>query len=262
MNSLGLRKFLKRIFPPQIINLLNKIRNLFFYEFVLGPLTYNQDGLATRLNCDFMKDEKFITAYKLGKNTGSWGSFDIHWRAYICCWAANRAKNIQGDFVECGVNKGGLALTVMTYVDFKNLSKRFYLLDTFGGLADKYISDDEKKSGIDRENYKYEKCYDFVKETFKEFSNVEIIKGPVPDTLPLVKAEKISYLSIDMNCALPEIAAAEFFWDKLTSGAIMILDDYGCPGHIMQKKAFDKFAVEKYVQVLSLPTGQGLIFKP
>ena len=65
-----------------------------------------------------------------------------------------------------------------------------------------------------------------------------------------------------MNCAVPEIAAAEYFWDKLVSGAVIVLDDYGWVCHIEQKLAFDEFASRKNVQVLVLPTGQGLIFKP
>ena len=65
-----------------------------------------------------------------------------------------------------------------------------------------------------------------------------------------------------MNCEIPEIAAAEFFWDTLVSGGVIVLDDYGWQGHIVQKHAFDLFSSRKGVQVLSLPTGQGLIFKP
>ena len=65
-----------------------------------------------------------------------------------------------------------------------------------------------------------------------------------------------------MNCAAPEIAAAEFFWDKLLSGAVMILDDYGgWRRYLAQKAAFDKFAAERGGQVLCLPTGQGMLFK-
>jgi len=47
---------------------------------------------------------------------------------------------------------------------------------------------------------------------------------------------KVSYLSIDMNCVKPEIAAAQFFWDRMVSGGIMVLDDYGFRGHIEQKR--------------------------
>jgi O-methyltransferase len=230
------------------------------YEMVAGPLTYNQDGLATVHNVDFMQEPRFKEAYDLGKKTGSWGNAEIHWRAFVACWAANKAKTLEGDFVECGVNKGGLARTVVHYVDFAKLDKKFYLLDTFQGLADKYLSEAERE----RENQwgeRYDECYDAVKATFRDF-NVEIIRGTVPDTLTQVKTEKVCYLSIDMNCALPELAAAEFFWDKLVSGAVMLLDDYNWDLHTEQHVGFNQFAARKGVQVLSLPTGQGLIVKP
>lgn len=228
-------------------------------RLLTAPLTYNQDGLATQHNCDFIRDTRFIEAYAQGKSTGSWGKSEIHWRAYICCWAADRARTREGDFVECGVNRGGLARTVMQYVDFKSLDKRFYLLDTFSGLVEKYITAEERQAGIQPGGY--EECYDAVRETFRDLANVVVIRGAVPDTLPLVPSEKISYLSIDMNCAEPEIAAAEYFWDRLVSGAILIVDDYGWAGHGTQKRAFDDFARRRNVQVLSLPTGQGLVFR-
>lgn len=65
-----------------------------------------------------------------------------------------------------------------------------------------------------------------------------------------------------MNCLLPEVAALNFFWDKLVSGGIIVLDDYGFVNRIEQKKGHDQFAQEKKVSILNLPTGQGIIIKP
>jgi O-methyltransferase len=65
-----------------------------------------------------------------------------------------------------------------------------------------------------------------------------------------------------MNCALPEIAAGEYLWPRMKSGAIIVLDDYGWLPHVEQKRAWDDFARERGVMVLSLPTGQGLLIKP
>jgi hypothetical protein len=48
----------------------------------------------------------------------------------------------------------------------------------------------------------------------------------------------------------------------LTDGAVIVLDDYGWRKHEEQRVAFDDFARQRGVQVLALPTGQGLIFKP
>jgi hypothetical protein len=245
---------LKRVFAKLPGSVLNTI------GFIRGPITYCEDGLLTIHNADFMKDPAFSKAYELGKATGSWGKGDPSWRVYICCWAALRGKSLEGDLVECGVNKGGFSRAVMQYINFQNLHKHFWLLDTFCGLSDKYITEEERTQGIATGTYV--ECYSEVVETFKEFENVHIIRGTVPDTLVHVNAKKVCYLSIDMNCVGPEIAAADFFWDKLVSGAVIVLDDYGWKKHIHQKRAFDEFAKGKNVHILSLPTGQGLIFKP
>jgi len=200
-----------------------------------------------------------MRCYSAAVNSGLAVSEKIHWRAHVCCWAATRGAKLNGDFVECGVNKGFLSKIVMDYIDFSTLSATFYLLDTYEGLVDQYLHHDEKRKGVQAGGY--EPCYHLVKKVFQSFDNVKIVKGTVPDTLPLVTTNRVAYLSIDMNCVIPEIEAINYFWDKLVPGAAVILDDYGHRGHELQKRAFDGFANEKSVPILSLPTGQGLIIK-
>jgi len=98
-------------------------------------------------------------------------------------------------------------------------------------------------------------------QTFAAFPGVEIVKGIVPDTLDQVTSDAICYLSLDMNNTAPEIAAAQHFWDRLVSGGMIVLDDYGWRKQINQKIAFDQFAEAHGIKILSLPTGQGLIIK-
>lgn len=226
----------------------------------LGPITYNTDSLVTSNNCDFIKEEKFTKAYQAASNTKPWEGFTLQWRVYIVCWLADKVKNLEGDFVECGVNTGAYSRAIVDYVDFNSLGKAFYLFDTFSGLDEKQITENEKKAGIADYLGNYKDVYQQVKETFSPF-NVQVVRGRVPDTLGECKSEKICYLSIDMNVTEPEIAAANYFWDKIVKGGVIILDDYGFPPHINQKLAFDSFAKEKGTSILTLPTGQGIIFK-
>ena len=244
----------------KVIETINKRSGNRLSKSLYGPVTYNQDGMATTHNAEFMTEPRFAAAYAAGKATGSWTFGDLHWRAFIVCWAAERGVALDGDFVECGVNRGGYALTVINYVEFPSLPKRFFLLDTYDGLVERLISDEERSHGV--RSGEYEPCYDAVVATFSPYDNVSIIRGTVPDTLPQVTADKIAFLSLDMNTCDPEIAAAECFWDRLTSGAAIVLDDYGWRKHYEQKRAFDEFARKRGVQVLALPTGQGLILKP
>lgn len=259
-----MRQRLRDVVPTslrvKVIHGINKASGNHLSRSLYGKATYNEDGMATAHNADFMNEPRFVAAYAAGKSTGSWTFGDLTWRAYIVCWAAERGAALEGDFVECGVNRGGYALSVINYVGLDALPKKFYLLDTYEGLLDRYISPEEQAHGV--RNGEYEPCYDAVVRTFSPYSNVKIIRGAVPETLPQVDAEKVAFLSLDMNTRDPEIAAAEYFWDRLVSGASIVLDDYGWRKHLEQKRAFDEFARQRGVQVLSLPTGQGLILKP
>ncbi len=222
--------------------------------------SYNQDGLTTLHNNGFMKDPDFAKAEAAGAATGSWSN--IHWRVHTVLWAANQCANIEGDFVECGTNKGGFASAILEYIDFKKTGKRFYLLDTFEGLVDTLLSDEEKKIWK-REHIEevYSDCFEAVKQTFSSFPFVKIIKGVVPDTLVQVHSDKIAFLSIDMNCVSPEISALNYFWDKVSKGGMIILDDYAYVTCDFQYEAHNQWAKEKGIRILSLPTGQGLIVK-
>jgi hypothetical protein len=259
-----IRQWLRDAVPSErrqrLIHTVNRLSGNYLSRPLYGKATYNQDGLATTHNADFMTDPRFAAAYAAGKATGSWTFGDLHWRAYIICWAAERGASLPGDFVECGVNRGGYARAVIEYLDFEELPKRFYLLDTYEGLVERYISPEERAHGV--RVGEYEPCYDAVVRTFGSYPNVTIIKGPVPDTLPQVDTGQVAFLSLDMNTRDPEIAAAEHFWDRLSSGAAIVLDDYGWRKHVEQKRAFDEFARRRGVPLLGLPTGQGLILKP
>ena len=98
--------------------------------------------------------------------------------------------------------------------------------------------------------------------TTRNGQNAVVIQGVVPDILPDVPVDRVAFLHIDMNCAYPEKAALEFFWPRLSPGAIVLLDDYAYFGYELQAEAIDAAAVVLGVSVLSLPTGQGLIIKP
>jgi hypothetical protein len=262
--------FLKRYLRkshPDFYRRFEMFKHSHQYQMFAGgwadPPQYNQDGLMTAHNADFMKDERFMRAYNLGQATGSRLNSQIHYRAYVVCWAANRAKKLEGDFVECGVNKGALARMIIDYIDFDKTEKTFYLLDTYEGWDQSLLSDFEKKkiAASSAVMERYPPCYEEVKKIFAPFKNIELVKGSVPGTLSQVPSEKIAFLSLDMNCAAPEEAAAEFFWPKMVPGGVIVLDDYAWLHHHEQKQAMDRFAKRNGTEVLTLPTGQGLIIK-
>jgi len=228
---------------------------------LLAGATYHKDGLATVHNSDFLRGGAFGDAYaqalEAGCWVGPWGKGDPQWRTYVACWAAKKGAKLEGDYVECGVFKGGFSRVAMECIGFGNMKNRlFYLLDTYSGIPEACFAQGEKYH-----DHRYADSLAEVQRRFAAFPNARIIQGMVPETLSQVKSDKICYLSIDMNVTAPEIAAAEYFWDRMVPGAVMVLDDYGWRGHEPQMHAFDEFARKRGVEVLPLPTGQGLIFK-
>jgi len=227
---------------------------------------YDQDGLTTVHNHDFMFDSRFINSYQRGVEAVGF-DYKWHWRVHIGLWAARTAVNLPGDFVECGVNAGFLSSSIMRDLDWNSRDKTFFLLDTFSGLDEKSVSVDEMRDGVMKKNESlikegfYVTSSEKVKKNFSEWGRIKIIEGIIPDTLTEITAGEVSFLHIDLNCSPPEVASINYLWERLVTGAIVLLDDYAYHGYHHQKRAMDKFAEEHDIAIASLPTGQGLIVK-
>jgi SAM-dependent methyltransferase len=228
---------------------------------------YDQDGLRSFHNHEFMDDPAFRKAYERGVRAAG-DDYRWHWRVHVGLWVAACAAQLEGDFVECGVNRGFLSSAIMDYLDWDSLGKHFYLLDTFRGLDERFVSAEDKISGAAEKNRMnvasgfYIQGTEEVQANFSQWKNVSLVEGSIPETLPQVRAEKIAYLHLDMNCSPPEVAAIQLFWERFVPGAFVLLDDYAYYGYLSQKIAMDRFAQEKGIHILSLPTGQGLLVKP
>src|SRR5262249_22936183 len=123
--------------PEQAHGILYALHAAGRFNYYVHPetITYNDDGLlAIHKDTSFVTDPRFRATYEAGRATRSWGDLEPRWRVYVLCWAAERALGLEGDFVECGVNRGGYSLAVMRYLDFQTVSRRFYLLDTYCGF--------------------------------------------------------------------------------------------------------------------------------
>ncbi len=218
---------------------------------------------------EFLIDEKFINAYERAVKAGNGIYHKIHWRVHVALWVAHTCSRIEGDYVECGVGNGFISSAILQYLNWNELNKNFYLFDTFVGLDQRYLTSEELKRIGNVESYNekarkegvYTKNYQSVEKNFHEWDRVHLIKGAVPETLNITPISKVAYLHIDMNCVIPEIAAIEHFYPKLSIGSVILLDDYAYCGHSLQKKAMDKWADKMGVNILSLPTGQGMVIK-
>ena len=215
----------------------------------------------------FQCDPAFRVAYNRGVQASQGVDPQFEWRVHTALWAAESALRVPGDFVECGVNAGFMSSAIMQRLNWNTVARRFYLIDTFAGPVLSQFSQEEvlkKRLAIAEDAIlagAYVTDFERIRANFAEWPNALPVQGAVPEVLPSLGIETVAFLHIDMNCALPERAALEFFWDRLSPGAIVLLDDYAYHGHECQRDAIDEVARAKYVRVLSLPTGQGLIIK-
>jgi hypothetical protein len=263
----AIKKIYRILMPEKIRKAIYVIKNLLKGNFfITQPNSYVADGMATNHITDFIKDKKFIDAYNHGKKTGALNNHpgDIHFRAYIACFCAQYASKLEGDFIECGVGKGMMSTTICNYVNFNNINKKFYLIDTFNGIPiEESYNENELNTAkyLNKIHFNYN-YYGEIANNFKNFPNVKIIQGKIPEILNKLNIHKVSFLHLDLNNGYAEIEAFKFFFQNISAGGLILLDDYSYDEMFREmKNKWDSFAKKNNFEILTLPTGQGLIIK-
>jgi hypothetical protein len=246
---------------------IKSILRRFGYGLVNTHGRYFDDGLFSVHSESFRRSTRFQGAYARGVQAGAGVDPRFEWRVHIALWAASNAARLSGDFVECGVNAGFISSAMMRYLDWDRLGKCFYLVDTFSGPIPDQYSPEEIACGRAEVAANalaagaYLTDIESVRRNFSSWRNIRIVRGAVPGVLPEIDAKEVALLHLDMNCAYPERAALEFFWKRMQPGAMVLLDDYCYAGCEEQGRAIQAAAERFGVEVLSLPTGQGLIVR-
>jgi hypothetical protein len=165
-------------------------------------------------------------------------------------------NKIEGDFVECGVWKGGSMMVAATrLLQLKDQDRKLFLFDTFEGMSEpdendisavdnrkaiELLEESDKMKGDNVWCYSsLEEVQSNLKSTGYPFEKVTFIKGKVEDTLPEPSIKKIALLRLDTDWYESTRHELETLYDLLVPGGVLILDDYGhwegC------KKAVDEF---------------------
>jgi hypothetical protein len=157
------------------------------------------------------------------------------------------AKNMKGDFVECGVWRGGAAMIIAhTLIELGVTNKKIYLYDTFEGMDEPTDKDTHvaNKNLTARSLWLKNKkanhnewCYasfDEVKKNMESTkypkNNIVYIKGKVEDTIPDTVPRLISVLRLDTDLYESTKHELEYLYPKVENGGVIIFDDYGTWG--------------------------------
>jgi O-methyltransferase len=221
-------------------------------------------------SASFRDDPKFRAAVaSANSDTGAnqYSSPDgIAWRFNTLIWAAKQALLVEGEFIECGVYEGDMSWVVTEMVDLPAHRRCMYLYDTFAGFSPKYSSpadypDAPRFFDIAQSGYSRASLHAGVVERFADKPYVRVIKGVVPDVLHETAPSRIAFLHLDMNSPGPESRALDVLYDRISTGGVIIFDDYGWKMFSKQKEAADSIMAARGQLVLELPTGQGMAIK-
>lgn len=171
---------------------------------------------------------------------------------------------IPGDFVECGVWKGGSSMVMAsTLLKMKRTNQKIYLYDTFKGMVkpterDIRISDSlpainkwkklKRGDGTDWVYSPLNEVKDNMLLTGYPTKNIIYIKGKVEDTIPLKVPSKIALLRLDTDFYESTYHELNHLFPLLSSKGVLIIDDYGCWEGA--KEAVDKYFGDNNIKIL------------
>jgi hypothetical protein len=169
---------------------------------------------------------------------------------------------IDGDFVECGVWKGGSSMLIaLTLKHFNTIGKKIYLYDTFEGMSEPTDADFlvQDHSVAAKEKYYQKKMEDVnswclasllevednMRSTGYPLENIVFIKGKVEKRIPEQMPNRISLLRLDTDWYESTKHELMHLYPILTNGGVLIIDDYG--HWAGSKKAVDEYFFNKSI---------------
>ena len=128
-----------------------------------------------------------------------------------------------GAIAELGVWHGG---TLKLMVDQFTDDRMAYGFDTFTGIPGEQLQQQERKL----KGWFSDASLESVRNEFKAYPNVQIIKGLFPNTITDEhRNATYSIVHLDADIYVPIRAGIEFFWPRIVPGGVIVIDDYKCP---------------------------------
>lgn len=152
-------------------------------------------------------------------------------------------NGIPGDFVECGVWRGGSAMTMaLTLQQYGISDRRLWLYDTFEGMSAPTAADvshdgenaaaqlatqakDDARSiwcFASKEDVQHN-----VRSTGYPEARLSFVQGRVEDTIPHTAPDQIALLRLDTDWYESTKHELTHLYPRLAPGGVLIIDDYG-----------------------------------
>lgn len=186
-------------------------------------------------------------------------------------------NEIVGDFVECGVWRGGSIMAVaITLLRLGIADRELYLFDTFAGMpapseADRLLMAPDQQPADrwqrdlrdDHNEWAYaplETVLANVASTGYPRQHVRLVKGRVEETIPDRAPHSIALLRLDTDWYSSTRHELEHLYPRLALGGVVIFDDYGAwSGH---RQAVDDYEPARRLLLSRLDDFARIAVKP
>jgi hypothetical protein len=165
------------------------------------------------------------------------------------------------NLAEIGVYKGGTSYFIASVVEELGFhAAKHYCFDTFEGFAEEDI--DLRTDGTQKPGKLSDTQFASVKAYLRRFNNLTLYKGRFQDTCNQVASRQFHFIHLDVDIYKPTLFSLNFFDERLVTGGVIVIDDYGfrtCPG---VKQAVDEFkSTRNNYFSLHVLTGQCVLVK-
>ena len=190
------------------------------------------------------------THFHLMMNEERLAKFVVHWEAM------KMASQVPGAIVECGVFKGTsfVRFALMRQLLGGNFSAKLIAFDVF---SDEFPDTRYEQDKAQREHWietaggssiSVQQLTDTLDR--KNISNFEMIAGDVVKTAPEYAKKnqglKISLLNVDIDFVEPTLTVLEQFYERVSRGGVILLDNYAGEGTSGQSYHGDTYAVDQF----------------
>ncbi len=151
-------------------------------------------------------------------------------------------RNVPGDFVECGVWRGGSVMLIALTLLLRNSTDRtIWRYDTFSGMTPPSGEDVQEMSGraaseilAEHERTPDDPFWGVAERAVVEknlgatgYPHVRFIEGDVLTTIPAQAPETISLLRLDTDWYSTTRHELEHLYPRIARNGVLIVDDYG-----------------------------------
>lgn len=234
---------------------------------VIILLTSDNEAAYSELRYQLMQYvsiEQFVDVFSISQYFDEKSCFDEmeqtpgdEWRIRALELAAKEiyCNGVQGAIAECGVYKGAFANWMSRIMP----DRKLYLFDTFSGFDKRDLEEESAKSNRILSDTLFDNGS--VEESLGTIgyrANCIVKKGYFPETITEdVRLESFAFVSLDMDLYRPILEGLNFFWDRLSPGGSIFVDDFRSEDFPGATQAVVEFCEKNQVAYVNVSLGGG-----